>query len=241
MKAAFVRYEWENKARTIASFYFKPHGRYRYEAGQYAVMSIPHPNPDNRGTSRTMTFSSSPHEELLKITMKIYGPDGRDGSSYKRALLQLKQDEEVTIYDALGDMVLPLNTDIPLVFVAGGVGIASFTGIMSWLNHSGETRAITLHYAVRESDDIVMQEDFESYPGLERHIYLPGSTEKKSAPGITPRRLMTDDILQSCKSDTQIYLSGTESMVEQFRAGLRAAGIANTQIAFDYFDGYTEL
>jgi len=42
MKAGFVRLQWENAAQTIATFFFKPAGTYRYEAGQYAVISLPY-------------------------------------------------------------------------------------------------------------------------------------------------------------------------------------------------------
>jgi ferredoxin-NADP reductase len=144
MYARYVRMQWENNAHTIATFYFAPESRYRFEAGQYAVLNVPHPNTDNRGTQRTMTISSSPDDELIAFTMKIYA----NGSSFKRALLSLKPEEEITVQESLGDLVLPLPATIPLVYIAGGVGVASFTGMVRWLTSHEDDLEIQLNYLV---------------------------------------------------------------------------------------------
>lgn len=231
MRAAFVRYKWENDAHTIATFYFRPQGTYRYLAGQYAILSLPHAPADARGYQRTMTMSSSPDDELLAFTMKIYP----QGSSFKRALFGLQPGDTINIFDSLGDLVLPLSAETPLVFVAGGVGIASFTGMTSWLVKHKDARDIQLHYVVAKPGDIVLQWQFDAYdkvfPGsLTRAIYTPDV-----------KRLTAASILQAAKPDSIFYLSGTEKLVEELRQGLMDNGVQRGQIVFDFFDGYSEL
>lgn len=229
-QAAFVRYEWENQAHTIATFYFKPLMEYRYEAGQYAILNLPHADADNRGTQRTMTMSSSPDDELLAFTMRIYA---EGGSSFKRALLGLRPGQEITVFDSLGDLVLPLNPAIPLVWVAGGVGIASFTGMAKRLADHQDIRTIKLHYVVARSEDIVMQKVFDDY-------YKVGHlTKSVHTPGV--KRLTADELLRDVKPDSLFYISGTEKLVEELRYGLMEGGVPRSQIVFDYFDGYSEL
>jgi ferredoxin-NADP reductase len=249
MNAAFEKMKWENKAKTIATFYFKTEAPYRYEAGQYAVISVPHPSPDSRGIERTMTLSSSPDDSLVSFTMKIMSsgpnaPRGNDGSSFKQALLDMGPGHEITIREAMGDLVLPLDTNIPLVFVAGGVGIASFTGMTTWLTQHKQKRDIQIYYMVAREEDAVMQTVFDDYAKIgtvKRSLYTP-SIDDLPDDWYTPTgRLTADTILASAKIGSLFYISGTESMVEEIRTGLMLSGIARSNIVFDYFDGYSEL
>ncbi|HEX8182389.1 MAG TPA: FAD-dependent oxidoreductase [Candidatus Saccharimonadales bacterium] len=246
MRARFVKQEWENQARTIASLYFSPvpgQPAYRYEAGQYASIVVPHSDIDSRGDSRTMTLSSSPTQDLLKISLKVFNDDG---SSFKRALLALRPGDEIIIYDAMGDLILPLDASIPLLFVAGGIGIASYTGMTQYLLDTKDTRNITLLYTVARLEDIALQSVFDAYneqSGLTRRIITPDvKPVMDTTAGTGKRRLASSDIMQHYTSDTQIYLSGVESMVEQFHTELiRDYHVPPHQIVFDYFEGYSEL
>ena len=227
MRASFVRLQWENATQTIATFFFRPASVYRYEAGQYAVISLPHVSPDQRGISRTMTLSSSPDDELLAFTMRITNGGNAGSSSFKHALLQLQPGDEITVFESLGDLVLPLDTSIPLVFIAGGVGIASFTGMTTWLTQHGESRDVQLHYVVARPEDVVMQSVFDN---LTKRICTPDV-----------KRLTAPDILATAKPDSLFYLSGTEKLVETLRQDLISHGILQSSIVFDYFDGYSEI
>lgn len=241
MRATFVSRGWDNEAGTIGSFYFKPLGQYRFTAGQYADITVPHENPDSRGQTRTMTFSSSPEEKLLRITTRL----GPDKSTYKQALLGLKPGDEVNLTDGMGDMVLPLDPAVPLVFVAGGVGIASYTGMLQWLLEHRDARDITLLYSVRDAGDIVFSKLINRYGGfhpLTSIIYAPAieSAPRTWKGKVISRRLTAAGVMEFVKPEAQIYLSGTEQMVEQLRHGLLDNHkIPQYRIAFDYFSGYT--
>lgn len=245
MRAAFVRREWENQAQTVLSVYFRPASRYRYEAGQYASVTIPHDQPDNRGDNRVMTLSSSPDDELLKITMRIYGPDGANGSSYKRAIMKLRPNDAVTIQESMGDLVLPLDASIPFVFVAGGIGIASFVGMVQRLSDHSDQRDITLLYAVARQDDIILQKPFETYGAvypLTSILHTPDVNTAHAFNGkIEHTRLTAQDIKQYIRPNSLVYLSGPETFVAGLLRDLLADGVPRGQIVFDYFDGYVGL
>lgn len=234
--------EWENKALTIASFYFRPAALYRYEAGQYAVITLPHAAADDRGTSRTMTLSSSPSNDFLKFTMRIISTEG---SSFKRSLLHLTPGSEVTIYEAMGDLVLPLDTSVPLVYIAGGIGIASFTGMISWLAEQHDQRNVVLFYSVAQPSDIVMQEPFDNYGKhfpLLKSLYTTSPNEPAGFIGkVSHSRLKSTDVLPYITPSSLVYVSGPEIMVGELRYQLESDGVSSQQIIFDYFDGYTSL
>jgi ferredoxin-NADP reductase len=238
MKARFIRMEWENDLRTIASFYFEPLGRYRYEAGQYAELSVPHEPFDNRGYSRTMTLSSSPHDPWLRFTMRLL-PTG--GSSFKQALQALAPGAVITIFDAMGDLVLPLSAEIPLVFIAGGVGVASFSGMTKFLAETDDARPVQLHYTVARPGDVVLQESFNKYRHLTNTLYTPSINSGHDYKGaVKQKRLEADDVLAMALPGSQFYISGTEKMVESLHHGLLDHGVDPMYIVFDFFDGYKD-
>ena len=242
MRAVFVRRQWENAARSIMSFYFKPERPYDFQAGQYADITVPHANPDNRGLTRTMTFSSNPLDELVCITTRV---TAEHLSTYKQALLALQPGDTISITDAMGDMVLPLDTTIPLVFVAGGVGIASYAGIINYLLTTHDIRQISLHYTVRATDDIAFQNLLDRYRAsghLIAALYTPIVNTPYAYPTeLQPRRLTAAGIAVSLPLGAQVYLSGSMTMVEELRGELQSTfNLPQYRIAFDYFDGYTQ-
>lgn len=242
MKANFVKMHWEDTAKTIATFYFEPHSTFRYEAGQYAVLTVPHTNPDDRGAERTMTLSSSPHEPLLSFTMRLFR-DG--GSSFKHALFDMKPGTPITIYDAMGDLVLPLDATIPLMYIAGGVGITSFVGMIKWLQYTKEARDVTVFHAISQPSDHIMVEPFANYSAWNPIFYETYLSLRKGSPyssqQFTAGRLTSENILPRLKDNSLIYISGTQPMVNSIRSQLALNGIPNYRIVFDYFEGYTSL
>src|SRR5665213_828787 len=141
MKAELDHIIHENHSKTIKSFWFEPERPLDYIAGQFIMMSIKHDHPDDRGKEHWFTVSSSPSDApLISITTKFSTPS----SSFKTALHKLKPGEHVAISDPMGDFVLPKDRNIPLIFVAGGIGITPFHSIIKWLHDTKQSRDITL-------------------------------------------------------------------------------------------------
>jgi len=152
MKAKLDHIVHENKAKTINSFWFEPEHPLDQIAGQYIEMSIPHDKTDDRGTKRWFTISSSPSDApLFSITTKF----SRPSSTFKSALHKLKIGDSVSISDPMGDFVLPKDDTIPLIFVAGGIGITPFHSIIKWLEDTKQSRDITFLYAAKVEGELI--------------------------------------------------------------------------------------
>lgn len=208
---------------SITTFWFKPPKKIGHTAGQFIEMYLPHPNPDERGQKHWFTVSSSPTEPLLSITTKFAG---ETGSSFKRRLFSLKPGQEVEISEPMGDFVLPKDTSIPLVFVAGGIGSTPFRSIVKWLIDTGEERKIQIILSAKAADDFVFDKIFNQY-GVEP-AHLVGE------------RLTGKEILElSGAHDGKLfYVSGPEPMVEALVSELEASGISKDRLIGDYFPGY---
>lgn len=208
--------------------------------------------------NETMTIVTIPSDNYIGFTTRF----DRRRSPFKDALLRLSPGDPLTLTDTMGDLVLPLDSSIPLVFVAGGVAIASYISMLRWLTQTNDSRRITLLYAVRSAADIIYTDVFSSYMGvgdltsnlyssvIRKDVQKDGAQNMgsdidffKAWPGeIGGTRISSEEIMRHVQPYSQIYLSGTEQMVEQLRIALQTEyKIPQYRLAFDFFEGYTEI
>lgn len=223
MKLWFVRRQ--ELAPDIWEYYFRPERPVDVIPGQYADFHLTGLLNDPRGQSRTFSLTSLPDDPLVSFVARFTPPL----SPYKQALQALQPETELRMDDAMGDLVLPKLPTIPLVFVAGGIGIASFAAMFKQLLHDREERQLFLFYALRARNQYIYRDIISSYP-----LALNSTT-------IAPHRLAATEIIGSTPPDALLYLSGSQRFVEGLRTDLGALGVAHERIVFDYFDGYAEL
>lgn len=233
MKALFQKtYE---EAPDIFSYYFKPEKPLSYIPGQFIELTLPHDKPDDRGIRRWFTLTSIENDESLRITTKL----SEESSSFKKHIQTLEPGDAVDIAEPMGDFVLPRDASIPLVFVAGGMGVTPFASMFRHLAESHESRTIRFLYAVRTEDDIIFQDTFEA-ANIHATIVVSQPSE---AWGGERGHLTADHILKLAEPtpDSLIYLTGPEPMIETLQKDLLARDIPNNQIVTDFFHGYQPI
>lgn len=216
----------ENLAPSIVSYYFKPTGIVRYIAGQFIELTLPHDNPDERGIKRWFTISSAPQEDHIVITTK-HSASG--SSSFKHTLASLRPGIPVHMSDPMGDFVLPKDKTIPLVFVAGGIGITPFHSMLQWLDNVNEQREIQLVYAVKSPEELVFSTLFENMDI--DYITLIGKR---------PTADTVQDVVGGLEGK-RLYLSGPEPMIEALNEQFIDIGIDKDHIVTDYFPNYVMI
>lgn len=220
---------FEHISPTIVTLWFQPETPLDYIAGQYAELWVPHNNPDNRGDKRMFSLSSSPHEKLVGMTM-AYDPE--HCSTYKTALMQVKPGDKLRLTTLpMGDFILPKDPGVPLVFIAGGVGVAPVHSMVSWLAHIGQQRDVRLAYLVKDGSELLYDQLFASYPM--HYLPLVGSGQRRTATELL------DEI--SPAEGTQFYLSGPEPLVQALIDELLRRGVPRTRQVLDIFTGYNYL
>ena len=227
----------EDIASNIKTFWFKPEQPVHHIAGQFTELVLPHDSPDNRGQKRFFTLSSSPSEPLVSITTKFAT---ENGSSFKQALRTLKTGAELFMAEPMGDFVLPKDTTIPLVFVAGGVGITPMRSMTQWMLDTEEERTVHLLYAANAAEDIAFSDLFKRQYG---DNFIPvvkeaGTSWKGEVGSLTPEKV---NALVGDHPETLIYLSGPEPMIEAFVRELKRSGVSSHRIVTDYFPGYAKI
>lgn len=231
-KIKFVKSQPENY--NVRTFWFQPEVPLQYTAGQFIEIFLPHDNTDDRGIKRWFTLSSSPTDELISITTKYAGSQA---SSFKKHLFEMKPGTELKMVEPMGDFVLPADTSIPLIFVAGGLGITPFHSMIKWLSDTGEKRQIKALLAFNSPQDILFEPMFRQY-GAEVAVLV--SKADDDWPGETGH-LTAEKILNfigETVENYRLYVSGPELMVESLETDLLNNGANKNQLVLDFFPGY---
>lgn len=212
----------------VVSFVFNPPEGFTWVPGQYMKYTLPHNNPDDRGTERWFTIAAPSYEGKVRITTRIVQDHP---SSFKQALMQLQPGDTIEADAPEGDFVLT-DQNAGYVFIAGGIGFTPFHAILAELDHKGEMPKIQVLYGARDASPVFHQElsEFtEKYPQL-KVDYV-----------VDPQRVNEDIVRQHVSDLTMplVYISGPEPMVEAFDTMFKGMGVPETHMHNDYFPGYT--
>lgn len=222
---------------TTAEYAFAPVRPLTFRPGQYAELTLPHAGPDRRGTRRSFTIASAPPsgpDEAVAFGVRE-APEG--GSSFKRALAELEPGAIVSAATVSGDFLLPADRSVPLLLVAGGIGVTPF---VSQLRAEGRSeRDAVLVYGVTPGEGVPYREELDQagvrvvLVSPERPADLPQGWTHVAADRIT------DDVLRGAVPDLKTrraWVSGPPAMVDAVRSTLRGLGVR--RIRTDHFSGY---
>ncbi len=207
-------------------FVFSPNEAVRFMAGQYGELTVPHKNVDTRGMRRYFTIASAPQDRYIKFGVRF---TAKDGSSFKRALMNLKEGEEVILNSINGEFILPENKAQNVVFIAGGIGITPFLSFEREEKFQNDKRKMTLFNLNKSELDITCREELKmcELDGV-KIVNIVGN-------------FLTEENIRNnvdVTLDNKYYLSGPPKMVEVYESLLRKIGIKNSKIMTDYFPGY---
>lgn len=170
-----------------------------------------------RGLSRRYSITSSHRDLAFYEICVLRTKPSRGGSSYIHDSLAIGDAIEVTgPFNAF-----PLDpTAAHSVFIAGGIGITPFLGMMEELSRQG--RPFELHYAARDEGRLLPTPD----AGQRVTRYL----DNRGGPS-----LVISDLLANLRADSHLYVCGPQPMIEAVRARARNGGWPPAQVHFESF------
>ncbi len=228
----------EQVSPDIYNFTFKLDKPINFRPGQYMEWTLNHENSDSRGVRRFLTIASSPTENNLQLGVKFYP----NGSSYKKALLQMKPGDSIIGSQLAGDFVLPSDPNIKCAFIAGGIGVTPFRSMIKYLLDTNQKRNVALFYSDKRPESFIYTDVFnEAKKKLGFNIVYTATyvnTHEKSWNGnigrITPQ-LIKNTIPDYAKY--RFYISGSQNMVKGMKEMLSNMNIKQENIITDYFPG----
>lgn len=218
--------EKEHLTDNVWAFRFVPSKPLSWIPGQFMRVQLPHNNPDAEGTKRWFTVSSAPFEQFIQISTRV------TQSTFKQALHALPIGGQLQLLEEPNGDFIWQDTNLPIVFVAGGIGITPFRSILQQRAHNGDPLAATLIYGNR-TNDIPFKQEFDVLAAKDARFalhYVVGNP-------LTPQKITQ---FVPGLNESLVYVSGPEPMVESLGDQLRAGGLPPAQLKQDFFPNYTE-
>lgn len=228
--------EKKNLADGTLGLYLEKPENFSYKAGQYALLHVPQLKEKGaRESTHAMSLASAPHQDTLMMAMRI------SQSPFKQAINSMHVGDTLEIDGPLGN--LWLNDDNqPVVFLAGGIGIAPFYGIIEDEKHFEWPGPITLFYADKSPKDAVFLKELQDLEN-KNFVFVPTMTRvdknDKSWPG--ERGRIKAELIQKYVKDVclpKYYIVGLPEMVESAKEELSKLGVPQDNIKVELFTGY---
>jgi len=216
----------EQIAQDTYSFFFdRSEVPFDFLPGQYVRMTLPHGNPDDRGTSRYFTIASSPlQKNVLMLTVKILE------SSFKKALYHLQPGDTVQFFGPMGWFLLSKDDKQEKVFISGGIGITPFHSLLTTFADEKLHAPITLLAAFSEHAETLFYDELMAINDKHAQITIVYIKQRISE-GLIKKHVK--DIVKPV-----YYVVGSPLMVEATKELLFSMKISEEQIQTEDFTGY---
>lgn len=230
----------EQLASDTYTFYFKRTGDERdFVPGQYYEIKLDIKNPDERGTDRVFTISSSPTDkEFVTITTRIIQ------STFKMRLAELKEGEMVQFNGPWDDLNFDEKDTSPHVFFAGGIGVTPYHSILKYTMDKQIATPMILFASWKNRKEMVFDEFFrDANNHLENFSYVPTLTEEKLNPGEWDGELgrVNAEMIKKYVYDikqSKYYFAGPQVMVNALKQTVIDMGVSKDRIIAEEFEGY---
>jgi anaerobic selenocysteine-containing dehydrogenase/ferredoxin-NADP reductase len=202
--------------------------------GQHVIVHIDRLESQAETGSRTYSLSgTATATDSYRITVRA------EGMISDHLVRQLRRGDTVGIEAPSGRFRLPLEPDLPVVLIAGGVGITPFMSYLETLRDSQPEAEVHLLYASRDGRHHIfgerLRELAEEMPGLSLTVHFTRPTGQ-DRPGVdfdVAGRITGDHVAQRVIDQrARFYLCASNQMMADLRRSLEARGVP----PFDIFE-----
>ena len=226
-------------AEGTMAFYFERPSRFNFKPGQSADLILANPpETDSEGNTRTFSIASPPFDGHLMFATRM-----RD-TAFKVSLKKVPLGTQVKIDSPTGSFTLHKNSARVAVFMAGGIGITPFLGMVRQADHDRLPHKLLLFYSNRRPEDAafldVLQMPERTNPNFRLVCTMTEmSKSKKDWKGETG--FINQEMLTRHLTNLQgpiYYIAGPPAMVAGLRKMLVAANVDEDDIRTEDFAGY---
>ena len=207
-----------------------------YRPGSYFWVELPdRGHQDQKGLRRHISLVTSPTETgVVGLTTRL-----RD-TAFKRTLADLQIGDEVQVEEPKGSFLLPEDSSVEYVFVAGGIGITVFRSMLRYIADERLSYRVTLVYSNRDRESAAFLDELEELQGrIEGLRVVLTMTDDPGWEGET--RHLDADVLRELLGglDAKTFLvAGPPAMAEAVAGSLKGAGVPEDHVLADSFSGY---
>jgi ferredoxin-NADP reductase len=229
----------EQLTKDTYTFSFERPRNFKFYSGQYNRWTLPFRATDSRGSSRFFTISQSPLiPDKITFTTKIIQSD------FKKALMELKENDEIKIFGPMGNFVLTESETRPKVFIAGGISITPYYAMLHFSASKKLNTSLILITSFSTPEEMIFYEDLKKLEEKNTNIkiiYTITNPEKSLIPWTGEYGRISQKLIKKYVPDitnTFFYVAGSPQMEEATKTLLNHMQIADENILTEAFTGY---
>ena len=150
----------------------------------------------------------------------------------------LKEGDPVMLNGPYGDFRLS-ESDAPMVFIAGGSGMAPFVSILSQMRNTGSKRSVKYFYGGNTMKDLCMADPMKAFEdALEDFEFIPVVANPEEDTGWTGQIGLVTEAVQRTYTDLsghEGYLCGSPGMINAAAKVFLERGMPEENIYYDKF------
>ncbi|OGG70862.1 hypothetical protein A3I99_03895 [Candidatus Kaiserbacteria bacterium RIFCSPLOWO2_02_FULL_45_11b] len=219
-------YSTKEVALNIYEVTFKLSTPLFFEPGQSIELCLSHAAADDKRSDcqKLPIVSSVDSKNLLTVVLRD------TNSSFERSLLDLPVGDKVLIRGPFGIFCLPNKPQQEVVFIAGGIGIASFMSMIQVSLNRNIKTPVTLLYANVNSEQALYVKELEEIAKQSDAFKL------KLVSGDISSTLIKDSVENI--TDKQWFVAGASNFVLSVLYQLREMGVPESNILLEEISGY---
>lgn len=207
-----------------------------YTPGQYIQLLTPVYEKNKEEVYRAYSISSDPSlKNIIELIIRLV--PGGICTTY--CFEYLKVSDEAKINGPYGDFRLS-ETDAPIVFIAGGSGMAPVKNMLHYMKNTNNKRKAVYYFGANRINDLFLTDlmyEFETTLADFRFVPVVSSVEEgENWSGEVG--LVTEAVQKDLKNalEYEAYLCGSPGMIDTSIKVLKRLGVSEDKIFYDKFE-----
>jgi Na+-transporting NADH:ubiquinone oxidoreductase subunit F len=207
-----------------------------YIPGQYVQLLTPVYEGSDEEVYRAYSIASDPNQKnIIELIIRLVP----NGICTTYCFKYLKVGDQVKINGPYGDFRLS-DTDAPIVFIAGGSGMAPINCILNHMKNTANNRKATYYFGANRVKELFLVDEMRVFEAeLNDFSFVPVvATPEKGENWAGQRGLVTEAVQRNLKnaSECEGYLCGSPGMIDASIKVLLELGMSEEKIFFDKFE-----
>jgi ferredoxin-NADP reductase len=228
------------RSQRVKSFFFGLTEPIVFQPGQHMVLRLT--AADGYRAQRSYSIASAPENgSTNQIELAIEKYDDGEVSPFMHDIAEVS--DRIELGGPIGEHFIwrPADNN-PMLFMAGGSGIAPFISMLRQRIHIGSTVPVALLFSTRKRDDLLFLDELSKAAASDESFHFVPTLTRETDPhpyraGRLDKAMIAAVVATMARPPRQVMICGSNAFVETAADGAIAAGLDSSLIKTERYGG----